>query len=43
MLVGVLAAPGALKRLASEPRTTMLSDVEEAFVAVTTAAGSKVG
>lgn len=33
--LGVLAAKGALRRLASERRTTMLSDVEEAFVAIT--------
>ena len=33
--LGVLAAKGALRRLASERRTTMLRDVEDAFVAIT--------
>ncbi len=40
--LGVLAAKGALRRLASERRTTMLRDVEEAFVAITAPAWSSV-
>lgn len=40
--LGVLAAKGALRRLASERRTTMLHDVEEAFVAITAPAWSSV-
>lgn len=34
--LGVLAARGALRRLAAERRSTMLKDVEEAFVTMTT-------
>ncbi len=40
--LGVLAAKGALRRLASERRTTMLRDVENAFVAITAPAWSSV-
>ena len=40
--LGVLAARGALKRLASERRSTMLQDVEEAFVAMTANEWEKV-
>jgi uncharacterized protein YhaN len=40
--LGVLAAKGALRRLASERRTTMLRDVEEAFVAITAPAWTNV-
>lgn len=40
--LGVLAAKGALRRLASERRTTMLRDVEEAFVAITAPAYQSV-
>lgn len=40
--LGVLAAKGALRRLASERRTTMLRDVEDAFVAITAPAWSSV-
>ena len=40
--LGVLAAKGALRRLASERRTTMLRDVEAAFVAITAPAWSRV-
>lgn len=40
--LGVLAAKGALRRLASERRTTMLRDVEHAFVAITAPAWSSV-
>ena len=40
--LGVLAAKGALRRLASERRTTMLRDVENAFVAITAPDWSRV-
>ena len=40
--LGVLAAKGALRRLAAERRTTMLGDVEKAFVAITAPAWSSV-
>jgi uncharacterized protein YhaN len=40
--IGALAAKGALRRLASERRTTMLTDVEKAFVAITAPAYSGV-
>lgn len=40
--LGVLAAKGALRRLASERRTTMLRDVEAAFVAITAPAWTRV-
>jgi len=40
--LGVLAAKGALRHLASERRTTMLRDVEDAFVAITAPAWSRV-
>jgi uncharacterized protein YhaN len=40
--LGVLAAKGALRRLASERRTTMLRDVEDAFVAITAPAWRSV-
>ncbi|EAV41043.1 hypothetical protein SIAM614_29976 [Stappia aggregata IAM 12614] len=40
--LGVLAARGALKRLAAERRSTMLQDVEEAFVAMTSQDWEKV-
>ncbi|MEO9896283.1 MAG: AAA family ATPase [Paracoccaceae bacterium] len=40
--LGVLAAKGALRRLATERRTTMLGDVEKAFVAITAPAWSRV-
>lgn len=40
--LGVLAARGALKRLAAERRSTMLQDVEEAFVTITSRAWEKV-
>lgn len=40
--LGVLAAKGALRRLASERRTTMLRDVEAAFVAITAPDWSRV-
>ncbi|WP_323783842.1 AAA family ATPase [Leisingera sp.] len=40
--LGVLAARGALRRLAAERRSSMLSDVEDAFVAMTMPAWSGV-
>lgn len=40
--LGVLAAKGALRRLAQERRTTMLRDVEQAFVAITAPAWTSV-
>lgn len=40
--LGVLAAKGALRRLASERRTTMLRDVEQAFVSITDPVWSSV-
>ncbi len=40
--LGVLAARGALRRLAAERRSSMLSDVEEAFVTMTAPAWSGV-
>lgn len=40
--LGVLAARGALRRLAAERRSTMLKDVEEAFVTMTTNEWEKV-
>ena len=40
--IGVLAARGALRRLAAEQRSGMLRDVEEAFVAMTTPAWTGV-
>lgn len=40
--LGVLAAKGALRRLATERRTTMLRDVEKAFVAITDPAWASV-
>lgn len=40
--LGVLAAKGALRRLAAERRTTMLGDVENAFVGITAPAWSRV-
>ncbi|KZB52336.1 AAA family ATPase [Thalassospira xiamenensis] len=40
--LGVLAARGALKRLAAERRSTMLKDVEEAFVNITAKEWEKV-
>jgi hypothetical protein len=40
--LGVLAARGALRRLAAERRSDMLRDVEEAFVAMTTPAWTGV-
>lgn len=40
--LGVLAAKGALRRLASERRTTMLRDVEAAFIAITAPDWSRV-
>ncbi|WP_299478126.1 AAA family ATPase [uncultured Roseibium sp.] len=40
--LGVLAARGALRRLATERRSTMLKDVEEAFVTMTSNEWEKV-
>ncbi len=40
--LGVLAAKGALRRLATERRTTMLRDVDKAFVAITAPKWSRV-
>ena len=40
--LGVLAARGALKRLAAERRSTMLKDVEDAFVTITSEQWQKV-
>ncbi|MEQ8390369.1 MAG: AAA family ATPase [Thalassospira sp.] len=40
--LGILAARGALRRLASERRSTMLKDVEEAFVTMTSKEWEKV-
>lgn len=40
--LGVLTARGSLKRLATERRSTMLQDVEEAFVVMTSQAWAKV-
>jgi chromosome segregation protein len=40
--LGVLLAKGALRRLASERRTTMLRDVEDAFVSITAPKWSSV-
>ncbi|MEO9777579.1 MAG: AAA family ATPase [Sedimentitalea sp.] len=40
--LGVLAARGALRRLAAERRSTMLRDVEEAFIAMTAPAWTSV-
>ena len=40
--LGVLAAKGALRSLAVERRTTMLRDVEEAFIAITSPAWASV-
>jgi uncharacterized protein YhaN len=40
--IGILAARGALRHLASERRSTMLKDVEEAFVTMTSKEWEKV-